>query len=586
MSFTFEWLYGNNWIACSDACNEVLSKRRQSPTMVPLILKTDFGELWGVPEDEAMGFKVHGENDVMSTRLRRSTESGDIPLPTILCPDATTVLDHEATCALFKDGVPKNERTVYQYGTYTFVASNGELYEIIDEHVEPRRWTPSDITRGEFEDITKTRFKWKFKGPLRWPRMRKATLELIESLGKEDEQTERLQELFEGFDPEADTTDYGPIQFPDFLNENGLQNLAFKLMEIYEAQPSGEWTYFDSLTNHRIEEARQQDRPVVIVPAHGQTYMIVFDAGGGASGQSAVLIRPTRYQKILESIEEQFYEAEADHQKQYRKELVEILQQHSVSPRMFIMAMVTSESALLERLPEPSRAKVRYLLDQMRTPNGTLSSRIQSFLPALLAKFKEGDIKLDEEEHLDEKPLCSRLAASIRTGLASDVHEFKDIIQFVHKTQSWVLPKGKNTCDICGARSKTTLTHCGTAGACLKCWADSLVKTNMSCPFCRGPVESKCLKRKKYTSGTSVKKCGKRKRQVAENTFYDRPEDILAEIHKDTKYKDITQDSIKPMRKWFTILLRRKLVPITQMPRNEQCKKNFKEAMKTFKLLR
>ena len=106
----------------------------------------------------------------------------------------------------------------------------------------------------------------------------------------------------------------------------------------------------------------------------------------------------------------------------------------------------------------------------------------------------------------------------------------------------------------------------------------------MSCPFCRGTAEDKCLKRKKYIPAKTKGKCGKRKRPAADTLYFDRPQDVLAEIHKDEKYKDITQDTIKPMRKLFTILLRRKLVPITQMPRNEQGKKDFKEAMKTFKL--
>lgn len=590
MSLSFEWLYGNNWIPCDEACNKVLTDRRKSPTMIPLKIKTDFGELWGVPEDEAMGFKFHGDDDIMTTRIRISAKDDESPLYTILCPEAMTVLDYEASVALFKNGAPSHERVEYKYGTYDFVASNGELYERIHDHLEPRRWKHADLTRGEFEDMTQTRFKWKFKGPLRWPRMCKATLLLIESMSQDpdvpEEKVERLRELFENFDPEEDNTDYGPIQFPDFLNENGMQDFAFKLVELYKAQEVGDWSYFDTLTNHRIEQARQQDRPVVIIPAHGQKYMIIFDTGGGASGQSAALIRPTRYQKILESIEEQFYEAEADYQKQYREQLVEILHRHSISPRMFIMSMVTSQTALLDRLPEPSRTTVSGLLEKMRTSNGTLSSRIQRFLPALLEKFKEGDIKMDEEERLNEKPLCPELVKSIRTGLGTKDHDFKDIVQFIHKTQSWCLPKGRNTCDICGARSQTTLSHCGTAAACLKCWTDSLVKSNMSCPFCRGTVEGKCLKRKKYIPAKTKGKCGKRKRPAADTLYFDRPQDVLAEIHKDEKYKDITQDTIKPMRKWFTILLRRKLVPITQMPRNEQGKKDFKEAMKTFKLLR
>jgi adenylyl- and sulfurtransferase ThiI len=81
--------------------------------------------------------------------------------------------------------------------------------------------------------------------------------------------------------------------------------------------------------------------------------------------------------------------------------------------------------------------------------------------------------------------------------------------------------------------------------------------------------------------GVSVAKTSRKRKRNA----YDTPEEILYEIQKDQKYAQISMASKESMRKWFTILLRRKMVSIAQMPRNEQGKKAFVDAMIDFKLL-
>tara|TARA_B100000767_G_scaffold121161_1_gene115536 strand:+ start:139 stop:423 length:285 start_codon:yes stop_codon:yes gene_type:complete len=79
--------------------------------------------------------------------------------------------------------------------------------------------------------------------------------------------------------------------------------------------------------------------------------------------------------------------------------------------------------------------------------------------------------------------------------------------------------------------------------------------------------------------------CVARPQRKRKRNAFDTPEEILHEIQKDEKYSGISLVSKEPMRKWFTILLRRKMVSISQMPRNEQGKRAFLDAMVAFKLL-
>ena len=115
-----------------------------------------------------------------------------------------------------------------------------------------------------------------------------------------------------------------------------------------------------------------------------------------------------------------------------------------------------------------------------------------------------------------------------------------------------------------------------------------MVKTNMSCPFCRGTIgegDLKIASNRPDKKVSPAKKATRKRKRKRKRDSYQSPEDILKEIHKDAKYVNISMASKEPMRKWFTILLRRKLVRIGQMPRNGQGKKNFVEAMKIFKLV-
>ena len=162
--------------------------------------------------------------------------------------------------------------------------------------------TPLNVL--EYEDAFRTRYKWEFKGSFRWERMQMAVSKVATDL--KGRQGSKLRRLMREFDPTEDATEYGPYQFPDYLCSVGEDALAIAVQEKYHAESNDEWIAFGPMTNCRIEKARSDGRPMAMIQVRGHPYMIVFDSGSGASGSGPVVVRPMRYQKILESIEEQF----------------------------------------------------------------------------------------------------------------------------------------------------------------------------------------------------------------------------------------------------------------------------------------
>jgi len=90
--------------------------------------------------------------------------------------------------------------------------------------------------------------------------------------------------------------------------------------------------------------------------------------------------------------------------------------------------------------------------------------------------------------------------------------------------------------------------------------------------------QQKQQKQQKRQSRKNRKVSGKRKRDTT-------PEELLVEIQKDGHYSEITGESSFSMRKWYTILVRRKLLSIGQLPKNSQMSCNLQKAMKEFKLI-
>ena len=153
--------------------------------------------------------------------------------------------------------------------------------------------------------------------------------------------------------------------------------------------------------------------------------------------------------------------------------------------------------------------------------------------------------------------------------------DFSELIHFIRDKQCWTIKSGNDKCDICQSDA-IVLGHCGSAAACLKCWVDSLVETNMTCPFCREQVREgqlAIIHRRKNESSR------KRKRTVS----FGSEQEILSKIHK--KYENIQLDDEDSMRKWVTVLLRSGVLQNGQLPRNLTKTKSLRGALRDFNLL-
>ena len=169
----------------------------------------------------------------------------------------------------------------------------------------------------------------------------------------------------------------------------GHHGVAIQVLDAFNAQPLDDWRPMDALTNMRIESSREDHEPMAVVHVDGQLYSVIFDTGTGASGQSAVLVRPTRYQKILESIEEQFHAAMAEHRDTITTQLYDALVQHNINPTAFLLIFPRPRVCVHEYGAKRYRARtLRGILDQIGTSTGHLSTRIQQFMPTLLRNLR------------------------------------------------------------------------------------------------------------------------------------------------------------------------------------------------------
>ncbi len=591
--FNFQWLYGQSWIDCTRKSNLLLSKRRQNPCLDSIFLINDYGELWGCPEQNKMKFRIHGSDEEIRSIIRLAPGKDESQMFAVIKDEEPFLLPYDACVALFHNGLPKNDFSEIKVGTEHFIAEKKQLYQVILGEKTLVRYQLSDLSKGQYEDLAQARYKWRFKGPMRWDRMCTSVRYYIEHILDNPVKKKALKELFDHFDPTEDTTEYGPYQFADFLVSCELYKMAEDILEIYNSQPLDDWSFFDDITNIRIEKARELKKQVVMIQIHNEPYMVIFDSGTGASGSSAVLFRATRYKHIMDSIEEQFIHSEDKLRKELFASLFNLLQSHSINPRLFMTAMMGPFETNLESIIHDNdlREQVIKILERINsTAEGNLSTRFQEFMPPLVEKFKECEIDYVPDETLrQQKMLCPSVQKTLKDGFCIPASQkvycpdFKHMIHFIYDQQSWKLPNGLNTCNICGNENKTTLKHCS-GNACLKCWVETLAKTNMRCPFCRERIEEKSLKlsvqKRKRISIIPVNISAKKNKKNKYST-----EQILERIHKlDEKYLNIKETSSETMRRWFTILLRCKLIQISQMPRNVQGKQSFKKAMKLFHL--
>ena len=546
-----------------------------------------FGTLSGLPESRDMNFQVFGDSVSSRSRVRRCPKSDELSIIEVKDGDYPRILSHVARGVLFtEDGRPKDERVEYVDGSERFVCCNGELFQEIDGNTIRRPFAFPDLTKGQVDDITRTGYTWQFQGAFRWERMRTAVQQTCEELGVRA--AGRLRHLFSNFDPNEDATEYGPYQFDDYLSHNGEIPLSIAVMNNYHQTKTNTWYSFDAVSNARIENARSSGRPMAMVKVKGHMYMLMFDSGSGASGAGPVLIRTMRYQKILESIEEQFELSGslAEARRPLQNELYDTLVRTGQNPGAFLMHTLHSDDPY-STLPLSIRPEIERIVTELQSMpiRGDLSTRIQQFMPALLDKFKECEIRLSPNICVKSKKLALKIARTLKSGLSvpkSYNCDWRTMIEFINREQCWEHTAKASTCDICMER-RATLKHCGSSSACLKCWASTAVETNMSCPFCRQEILPGQLKLQEPTRVDHKRKRVSKKTQ--EEKTHLNMSTILNAIHQDKLYKDVVPKTSFSMKKWFVILLRRGLIQINQRPKHEQAAKTLQDAAKEFQLL-
>lgn len=570
---SWQWYYASTWLQCTPENQLKLAQREQQPSIEPIRLANDVGEIFGHPENDYMHFRLFGDNQDVRTFVRKGPKSNESPIYAVIQRSLRDFLPYEAGRKLFRNGKPYRVRKECHVGTEHYVAENGQLFKMLDGQLVRVNWKRTDLSRAQLLKITNTRYKWEFKGAFRLERMRAAVAKVSEQL-EDAEASQTLTDAFELFDPNFDVTEHGPYQFNDFLLSRGLNDLAIRVMETYHADAPQEWLSFDAMTNAKIEKARAEGRPMANIFVRGHQYVIVFDSGSGASGQPPVVIRPLRYERILTSIEENFGRSQI-------RLLYETIMELGLNPRTFLMSAMNNENSVDEFIPEEHRERIRSLIH-----GGSMGTALQNQLPPLLEKYKECEIRLSSQETLAPKPLEKSIKQTLMTGFRTPDHlrehcpTFEELIGHIHHNQCWLLGKGKHACDLCSAKT-VVLNHCGSSKACLKCWVDSLYSNSMCCPFCRQEIDDAHLS--VVTGSPQPKKapCKKRKRERSFSTA----EEVLQEIQKDKLYAHFKLDDNQPMRKWFTVLMRRGMLKNGQLPRNMQAKKSLRSALQEFNIL-
>jgi hypothetical protein len=451
-------------------------------------------------------------------------------------------------------------------------------------------WKQSTVSMEQFRTMTQTRYQWEFNGPFREERMRQAVLITAAELESTEQRT--LQRMFSQFDPDLDMTEHGSCQFNDFLCTHGLSKLACQLMDNYHSIPLNGWRAFDRATNSQIEKFRRHGHSNCVVDVRGQQYMLLFDSGGGDSGQPPVLIRPERYNRILDNIENEVRRSATD-------ELANMLEEHDLDIEDIfctgVNEIIGEGLSAIAAISTPEE-KVRFInaVRRITHPEDDIATRLQHFLPILLEKYKEGEVRLSNQEQLYPKRLCSHIAATVDTGLAIPhshrlfCASFPELIQFIQETQSWVRTDAddsqKSSCHICLMDDCYTLNHCGSARACLKCWVDTLVRTNTNCPFCRQEVQEGHLKGVTTQQTTNIFTAAhvrKKQRRKRFNSVVA----VLDTIKQDSRYENTTLQTTAAARQWFTILVRCKIIELSQLNKCDESVHTLESILQKFQVL-
>jgi len=591
----WQYLHGSSWVSCSDCNSRLLTARLAEPSLEPLYMTNSDGELWGSPEKRNMKFRIHHDSIEMVSSVRPSPPPNERTLHLVgLNLSKSVFLPFEACQALFEDRAeeprPRWIRTVVSVGTEIYVAEFCQLWTKHGGEMIRLDWQQSTVSSDQFRTMTQTRYQWEFNGPFREERMRQAVLITAAELESTEQRT--LQRMFSQFDPDDDMTEHGSCQFNDFLCAHGLSKLACQLMDNYHAIPLNGWRPFDRATNSEIEKFRQHGHSNCVVDVRGQQYMLLFDSGGGDSGNPPVLIRPERYSRILDNIENEVRRSAVD-------ELVNMLEEHDLDIDDILRTGVNeingeglSDIAAISTPEE----KVRFInaVRRITHPEDDIATRLQHFLPVLLEKYKEGEVRLSNREQLCPKRLCSHIATTLDTGLAIPHNHrrfcanFQELIQFIQETQSWVWTDAddsqKSSCHICLMDDCHTLNHCGSAKACLKCWVDTLVRTNMNCPFCRQKVQEGNLKRVTTQQTTNVLTAAPVRKKQRRKRF-NSVDAVLDIIKQDKRYENTTLQTTVAARQWFTILVRCKIIELSQLNKCDESVHTLESVIQKFQVL-
>ena len=573
----WQWYFCQGWIDCTEENQKILCQIHAEPMLQPIRLVNEIGTIKGHPGK--LYFTIYDCEEKYKTMIRLGPLKSEHPIYAI----DGNIVPYDVTSSLFRNGKPYVKRKEIEVGTEQWVAEKGKIYKQIDGTLHETIWSITDMSKPQLEELTQTRYHWEFRGPLRWDRMRKAVHQTAEEL-----QNTELVDMFESFDPTLEATEHGPFQFTDFLNATDNIPLSIAVAENFYAQDMNDWKPFSPSTTRRIENARVDGRQMVRITIRGHDYVLFFHSGGGESGSPPVLIRPKRYEMILSSIEDNYSRSRMN-------ALMEELNKYVFDPRLFLVRLMTSPNAALnEHIPPEKRENILRLINDVNNMAAHVQTQIQTLLPTLLNKYKECEIRQSTTETLRPKRLPKSVRQTLVTGLRVPLGidmEFSGLLNFIREKQCWGIKKGNEKCDICLTDDAIVLGHCGSAAACLKCWTDSLMETNMTCPFCRGKVtqcqlrivhrkQQETAQKQQETAQKQQETSRKRKRIIS----FGSEQEILEQIRQ--TYKHIKLDDQDSMRKWFTVLMRSGVIQNGQLPQDLTKTKSLRGAIHDFNLIK
>lgn len=596
----WEWSYGTQWVIFSDVNQHILNARELEPSMSLLrLIEGENGAvvIEGRPENtrfRTMLLTVAGMTT--NTSIRRGRAHDDVPFFAVVSEQAAVPLTYDVGRDLFEEHagiwMPRLAKTTRTMGARTFVADEGRLYEVYEQGVRELIWRRKDLTRSEFEHAMNTRMCWEFKPAFRWQRMHKAIRNTNDTF---------LLQALDSFSPQwpSDATAHGPLQFPDMIRElwrmetnptykksieTAMERLDSAYTRLQNEDDSKPWTRFDPVMNASIERARKDGRNGLTFRLRQQYYMLLFEPGSGASGTTPVLLRPARYRRILQSMED-------DVVQQVYEQTLTLCNTHGVDQNTwsrFLQPGDNLHSELARHFPTYAIPAALQCIQNTHHMSERVVARQQTYMPALLEKYKECEIR---QAVSDTPPPQTRLdrhvEATLQTGLCVPVHineSFDQLIQFIVEHRSTKLHTAHETseCILCHQETPLLGGHCGEAKACLACWCTSLAQRQMKCGFCNQTVAEGQLRLVAPASPAAPSPAPPTKLPTVAKTrtTFD---GIRQRLHAHSPALNL--NASYRMEHWYRKMLQCNLITIHQRPKHPQKKKTLDDALQEFHLL-